>query len=163
MKRGLNLTALQTALLIGLGNAMISGGCLLVAFIPSAHHRTHFPWTPIVVSLALMVLGFVLTLKYESVLKKGALSGRWEPNQIEPIRNAVESVLWKAVGFGVGVVGCAALMIDWPHGSTLAWVFLFPSMTAMRLSLSLKEPRDPKLLIDWHSFGPLRSDRWGQR
>jgi hypothetical protein len=159
MKRRLDLTAAQTALFVGLGAAMVSGGFGLLALV---RPHTH-PLLPIIVSLSLWALGFFVSIKSQSELKEGVANQRWEASQIEPIRNLFLSVWWRVLIIGLAVVALVFMLIVWPHNIGLAWIFLYPSMTASWLAIAVRRTETPKPLIDWHTFSPIHSDHWGHR
>jgi sterol desaturase/sphingolipid hydroxylase (fatty acid hydroxylase superfamily) len=159
MKRRLDLTAAQTAQLVGLGAAMVCGGYVLLALIPPHTH----PILPIIVSLVLFALGFFISIRSQSDLKEGVANQRWEPSQIEPLRNLFLSAWWTALIIGLAVVAVVFMLIVWPHNTGIAWIFLYPSMTASWLAIAVRRTETPKPPIDWSNFGPIRSDHWGQR
>lgn len=162
-RRSLNLSAAQTAIAVGVGNFMICG-CFLLLGLPREHyaHRFH-PFGLIGTSLILVAVGFFISLRCESDLKEGIANQRWDSAEIERIRNVFQSGLWKAFSIGLIVAAVVVMCVVGLHHPALSWIFLVPSMTSSRLTMMTKRPRTPKPPIDWRSFGPVRSDHWGQR
>ena len=163
MKLRPHLTALQTALIVGLGNLLVAVSFLLLGLRRAAHLHIHRPSHYIALSVALSAVGFVLSLKYESVLKEGIANQDWDPRQIETLRNLFQSPWWKSLAIILIFAAIFTMIAVQPRNTSLAWIFLFPSMTASRLSMSTKPPRPSTPPTDWRSFGPLHSDHWGQR
>jgi hypothetical protein len=162
MTRRFDPSATQTALLAGLGSVVVSASFLVLGVYHPPHPHTFLRTAVLSSSIATFALGFYLSLKFESRLKDGVANQDWDEQQIDRLRNLFESLWWKALSISLLLLAVFFLWI-FRHHAALGWVFLFPSMSASRLTVAMKRPRSRKPPIDWHSFGPLSSDHWGER
>lgn len=119
--------------------------------------------------LAPLIVGLVLITRSEKALKQGLVDDRWQPTQIDHLREWLATSTFKFLNYTVvlALLGMLVVAVLYGHSMQFLGPFLYllptPVATYGRLKTLVAEPQTIRPWMDWSSVKPLQSDHWGQR
>lgn len=162
MGRRSNLSAKQMAMLSGLGGIIVATGFLLVHVF-----HTRFAALGWLLRLLLLTpstaLGLLLLVVARQRFKQGIQSGRWDSAEIEALRIAMGSSIWRAVSW-VCVILLGVVAIAGTDRIGLASALLLIVQTIASIQTAVRAPHGSGRGIAWHwrNSPRLRSEHWGE-
>ena len=126
-------TPAQLGWIIAVANLLAVSG--FVTFFVDSFHRTNSQRLPIwaaILSLALLILGFVFEVFAESALKAGIGSRQWPEALIATTGKVFTHRAIPVVSLLLAVVAGIVVFLGSSHYAGL-WVFVFPALSAARV------------------------------
>lgn len=168
MRRTLHLSAKQTAGLCVLGGLIASLGSLIEisANATSMHPQHSAPaslWA--IAPFTTAVLGILLALYAHSSLENGIAAARWNDQEIESLRDILNSPLAKFLYIALLALMVASLILDFlsPHRSPAFWaIFILCQSFIWMRNATRHQTSNPNHEPTWNNLSPIRSDHWGQ-
>lgn len=163
MKPRLHLKPSQLVL-VGLCGFVISAASL--PLIRYAHPKDGcIRWIPSLLIFCLFLLGFVVSLRASTALRKGVGSQQWPEEQLEPLRSWLESPLCQALPMAL-LITYGVLWLIFPKYRAIGLGAFLLMQVLSQLRVSVQRPFPSKrstILTDWRDYlAPIQSNHWGE-
>ncbi len=149
------------AMLSALGGLIVVCGFLV--FFPHYEHGSSLWRVQLGTFIALIIVGFIISLKAASALEEGIADSRWPAQDIEALRAILESAVLKTLLWACVIAILLTAALVGRHRELIFVGFIALTTTQRLQSSTRRRASTPSPWLDRHDWNPIRSEHWGNR